>query len=38
VGSPSSSFLLVRGVCSVSCTPCFGSCAKGDGVCTFACN
>ena len=38
VGSAPSAVWLVRGVCSISCTPCVGSCARGDGICTFACN
>jgi hypothetical protein len=27
-----------RGVCSISCEPCVGSCGAGQGRCTFACN
>ena len=38
VESSSPAFLLVRGVCSISCRPCVGSCPKGEGSCTFACN
>jgi hypothetical protein len=38
VEGPSPAIWLVRGVCSASCAPCSGSCPKGDGVCTFACN
>ncbi len=38
VESSPSAFLIVRGVCSISCNPCFGSCPQGEGSCTSAFN
>jgi hypothetical protein len=38
VERPSS--VILWGVCSISCTPCYGpnSCARGDGYCANVCN